>query len=290
MNDLIKQKERLHRELQKCLKRTLKHIQTLELKQEESLNWAQTKHEGLLLQSHLYLWKKGLHSLEVSDWENEGKSRVISLCPPLTGQEEVALRFRKSRKQRLAIPHLERELSKAIDRQTTIESQVASLEMTETLEELQPLQELLFPPRIIPPKPVKPVKLPYKEYFSSTGQKIWVGKKAQDNETLTFTLAHGNDWWLHVQGAPGSHVVIKSGKAPDSETLQDALQLALIHSQAKKQRQAEIIVTQQKYVSRFGKGPKNCGKVQVSQHKLYHITLDLQHFERIQKQTKAYTG
>ncbi|MGZ3633592.1 MAG: NFACT RNA binding domain-containing protein [Parachlamydiaceae bacterium] len=290
MNDLIKEKERFHRELQKRLKRTLKHVQMLTLKQEESLNWAQTKHEGLLLQSHLYLWKKGLHSLEVSDWENEGKSRVILLSPPLSGQEEVALRFRKSRKQRLAIPHVERELSKALERQKAIESQLTSLEAIETLEELQPFQELLFPPRIVQPKAIKPLKLPYKEYFSSTGQKIWVGKKAQDNETLTFTLAHGNDWWLHVQGAPGSHVVIKSGKAPDAETLQDALQLALIHSQAKKQRQAEVIVTQQKYVSRFGKGAKNCGKVQVSQHKLYSISLDLQHFERIQKQTKAHTG
>ncbi len=85
--------------------------------------------------------------------------------------------------------------------------------------------------------------MPYREFWSRSGLRIWVGKKAKDNDTLTFKLAHGSDFWLHVHGYPGSHVIIKinKGKDPDADTIQDALQLALYYSQAKSQGSSRCI-------------------------------------------------
>jgi predicted ribosome quality control (RQC) complex YloA/Tae2 family protein len=294
LNDLTKEKELLQRELLKRLKKASRRVHELQIKQQESLLWSTIHHEGLLLQANLYRWKRGLRALEVSDWENEGASRFISLSPPLSGQEEVAIRFKKSRKLRLAIPHMQRELSKALKIQNDIQLLIESLDKMGDIEEIQSFHEVIFPTPKSKPKisDKKQPPLPYREYFSATGKKIWVGKKAKDNEILTFSLANGNDWWLHAQGSPGSHVVIKDckGKDPDPETLQDALQLALVYSKAKNQGRADIIFSQQKYISRYGKGPKNCGKVQVSKHKLYQTTLDLKHFERIKKQQETHHG
>lgn len=87
-------------------------------------------------------------------------------------------------------------------------------------------------------------------------------------------MANGRDWWLHVRGCPGSHVIIRLDKnlEPDSETLKDALQLALYYSKARHQGEGEICFTQRKYVSRLGKN--KTGLVQISKHQTAWIRLD----------------
>lgn len=287
--DPVKEKHRLQGELCKHIKRFKGRLDLLQNKLLECQNWEQMHHEGLLLQSHLYRWRHGQRELKVEDWAQENLERTISLTPPLSGQEEVALRFRKSKKLRLGIPHSEREVHKVRLIVRTLEMLLGALEKMTELEELQFLRRQLFPPVLkqVQEQKKKALSLPYREYQSASGHAIWVGKKAKDNETLSFVLAHGSDWWLHVQGFPGSHVILRGFKQaePDPESLQDAMQLALFYSQAKKIGSADVIVTQQKYLSRFGKGKKNTGKVQVSKYKTLHICLDASRLERIKKQS-----
>ena len=105
---------------------------------------------------------------------------------------------------------------------------------------------------------------------------ILVGKNAKGNEKLTFTIAKGNDTWLHVTPMAGSHVVIKA-KLVNEDLLQDAMQLALYFSQARKQSQAEVLITKVKYVSRT----KTTGKVLVSKHKTRKVQLDLNRIKEL---------
>jgi predicted ribosome quality control (RQC) complex YloA/Tae2 family protein len=44
---------------------------------------------------------------------------------------------------------------------------------------------------------------------------ILVGKAAADNDVLTFKLASPRDFWFHVSGESGSHVVVRN---PDGLT------------------------------------------------------------------------
>lgn len=113
--------------------------------------------------------------------------------------------------------------------------------------------------------------------------KIWVGKNAKMNEKLTFQLANGRDWWLHVSGYPGSHVIIKMNKdqEPDPETLKDAFQLALYHSKARDMGEGEICFTQRKYVSRLGR--KKTGLVQISKHQTAWIRADPVRLQALKK-------
>lgn len=284
--------ERLQKETLKAINRAKGKVDKLLCNLEECLNWPKVHHEGQLLQSHLYLWKKGMKILTVNDWENNNIEREISLTPPLTGKEEVTKRFRTSKKLKKGIPHIERELTKAKDLVTALIEFAAHLEEIRNNEDILPILNALFPPKIEKPSPLTEVKrLPYREYFSSNGEVIWVGKTAQDNETLTFSLANGSDFWLHVQGAPGSHVIIKGFKRgePDPITVKEACQLALFYSQARKQGNADVIVTQQKFVTRFGKGEKNVGKVQVSKHSTTFVRLDLEKINTIRRQKPTPT-
>ena len=78
----------------------------------------------------------------------------------------------------------------------------------------------------------KKVKLTSKpmHYISSDGYDMYVGKNNLQNEELTFSFANGNDWWFHAKGAPGSHVIVKSGgdELPD-RTFEEAARLAGIN-------------------------------------------------------------
>jgi predicted ribosome quality control (RQC) complex YloA/Tae2 family protein len=103
--------------------------------------------------------------------------------------------------------------------------------------------------------------------------RIWVGRNARDNDTLTFRFARGNDLWLHARGQTGSHVVVPgTGEAgPDGETLLDAAELAAHFSAARGEAFVEVASTRCKYV-RKAKGAAP-GAVTFSQER----TIGLRH-------------
>ena len=74
-------------------------------------------------------------------------------------------------------------------------------------------------------------------YRSTTieGFEVLVGKGDAENDKLTFGVARPQDFWLHVAGPPGSHVVVMSrGEDIPDTTKQEAAELAVIHSSAYK--------------------------------------------------------
>lgn len=83
-----------------------------------------------------------------------------------------------------------------------------------------------------------PPRMPYHVHTSVDGVEVRVGRGASDNDELSCNPVHrdGSDWWLHVAGFPGSHVVIRSGddEFPSRlpETLRDAAVLAAVNSKA----------------------------------------------------------
>ena len=69
-----------------------------------------------------------------------------------------------------------------------------------------------------------------KTFTSYDGITIRVGENAKDNDALTES-AYPNEWWMHVSGHPGSHVVIEyEGDVVPKETKSDAASLAVHYS------------------------------------------------------------
>lgn len=68
-----------------------------------------------------------------------------------------------------------------------------------------------------------------KKYVSGNGIEIWVGMDDYSNDQLSIKVAHANDWWFHVSGMPGSHVLLRCGEAKldvQKSDLQEAAALA----------------------------------------------------------------
>ena len=90
---------------------------------------------------------------------------------------------------------------------------------------------------------------PYNLYRSLEGIEIRVGRSSSDNDQLSCNSEHrdGDDWWMHVSGSPGSHVVIRchDDDFPNKheETLADAALLAAQYSKGKHAGRVPVSLT-----------------------------------------------
>ncbi|HEY7413420.1 MAG TPA: NFACT RNA binding domain-containing protein [Vicinamibacteria bacterium] len=71
------------------------------------------------------------------------------------------------------------------------------------------------------------------------GFEVLVGKGDRDNDHLTFAVAEPHDFWMHVAGPPGSHVVVRNPDRLEElprAVLEQAAALAAYHSKARAAR------------------------------------------------------
>jgi predicted ribosome quality control (RQC) complex YloA/Tae2 family protein len=100
-----------------------------------------------------------------------------------------------------------------------------------------------------------------------------VGKTSRDNDHLTQKLARSEDFWLHVGGFGGSHVILRNPARlaiPPHQSLLEAAQLAAYFSQARNAAKVEVHYTQKKHVSK-PRGVK-AGLVTLRQFKSIRVT------------------
>jgi predicted ribosome quality control (RQC) complex YloA/Tae2 family protein len=86
-----------------------------------------------------------------------------------------------------------------------------------------------------------------RRFVSPDGFIVLVGRTASDNDIVTFALGAPHDFWLHVSGESGSHVIVRNPQAVDRlprETLRFAAALAAGYSKARNARRVAVHVTQ----------------------------------------------
>ena len=91
-----------------------------------------------------------------------------------------------------------------------------------------------------------------RRFFSSDGFEILVGKKAKDNDYLSFRVAKSLDLWLHAADYPGSHVIVRNPNRKEipNKTLLEAAQLAAFYSSGREQVKAAVNYTPKKFVNK----------------------------------------
>ncbi len=112
-----------------------------------------------------------------------------------------------------------------------------------------------------------------RRFLSPDGMEILVGRTARDNDALTFQIASQRDFWLHVAGCPGSHVIVRNPEGLDSlsrETLRFAAALAARHSKARTAGQVSVHVCQVKDVSKPRGAPP--GQVSLKRYRSVRVS------------------
>lgn len=93
-----------------------------------------------------------------------------------------------------------------------------------------------------------PERLPYWSY-ELKGWELRVGRSAKDNDALIKGHAHGRDLWLHAQGVPGSHVILRTGGKPvPRAVIEAAARLAAHFSRAKTSATVPVLVVERRHV------------------------------------------
>ena len=101
------------------------------------------------------------------------------------------------------------------------------------------------------------------EYTVPPGWIVLAGRNDADNDYLSLRMAAPNDWWFHVRGLPGSHVILRvpSGQEPDRHIIKIAAAIAAHHSKARQGGIVPVSATRARYVTK-PRGAKS-GTVQI---------------------------
>jgi len=109
------------------------------------------------------------------------------------------------------------------------------------------------------------------EYELDGGWIVLAGRTEADNDRLSIKLARPNDWWFHVRGMPGSHVLLRSREdvEPDRETLKRAASVAAYHSKARQGGVVAVSCTRARFVTK-PRGAK-AGTVQIRKESVLKV-------------------
>ena len=108
-------------------------------------------------------------------------------------------------------------------------------------------------------------------YTLAEGWTILAGRTEADNDRLSLRMARPNDWWFHVRGMPGSHVVLQvpSGREPSNAILRQAAAVAAYHSKARAGGSVAVSATRARFV-RKPRGAKP-GTVQIRRETVFKV-------------------
>jgi len=295
----------LARELERAFRKEIKATERRLAKVQESLAEAERAPEleraGELLKAQLGSVKRGDARVVARDFTT-GEEVVIELDPKLSPSENLARIFKRYQK---AVRSLTKagaqaeELGEAMARLAALDAERESIDEAEALEAFRARpdvatlvrkhtpRETAGPPAERRDKPVKigkyevPRRLLPRRYRTAGGLEIWVGRSDEGNDLLSTRLAAGNDLFFHLDGAPGSHVVLRTAgrKDPPSEAVLDACELAVHFSKAKNATRADLHIVPIKNVSK-PKGAKP-GLVMVHGGRTFHLKRMGTRLERI---------
>lgn len=97
----------------------------------------------------------------------------------------------------------------------------------------------------------------YRQYTSTNGFTILVGKNSRDNSYLTLKIAKPDDIFFHASDFPGSHVILQTnGTIPPRDDLQDAACLAAYFSKGKDKKVVHVDYTEKNNVTKPRKAPQ----------------------------------
>ncbi|MFC4453187.1 NFACT family protein [Deinococcus sonorensis] len=222
---------------------------------------AHERQEADLLMAYQHQVPAGASTVLLPAFDGSGEV-PLSLEPQLTAVQNAEKRYTRARRR-------EEVYLRLAEREEGLRAELAEVQRDRAaledapLERLEQLQAQL--------EQARPDRSPYgARYTSPGGYEVLVGRNNKENATLTHRVGRSMDHWFHVQGFPGSHVLVRSGgrelQTPD---VLFAAQLAAYHSKARQSGNVAVDYTRIKHVWR----PRgaSAGQVHYTQQKTVYV-------------------
>lgn len=247
-------------------------LEALERDRREGASWAALEPLAQSLVASGNLSRRGEVDRRVWDYTRDPpEEATLPLDPAKSVRENAEDLFRKVHrgKARLAATHEHADAARQeLDRLPARREEIASCE---NLGELFPrgrqAGRAAVPQarRTLPPG-VAAVALP-KDF---TG---YAGKSAEGNDTVTFKLGRGGDFWFHAEDYAGCHVVVRCPSGVEDlpyDVEQAAALYAAAHSGAPPGNRLAVAVSRCKYLRRVKGSP---GRVMMGAHRTLFVDL-----------------
>ncbi|MFT5142027.1 MAG: putative ribosome quality control (RQC) complex YloA/Tae2 family protein [Rhodothermales bacterium] len=219
------------------------------------------EHWGHLLMASFAAARAGSESVTAPDLFGDGRAVQIAMDPALTGAENANRYYDRARRSRRAREEAEKRVDSArrLAADTAgLRTQIRLIEDGKTLRTFtKDNEDALASLRGAGAGGGKTNSVPFREYILPSGDVVWVGRNAKQNDQLTFRHAQKHDIWMHARGVAGSHTVLRRpGKTgmPGPDVIEAAASIAAFHSKARGSGLVPVIVTERKYVRKPRKG------------------------------------
>lgn len=281
-NEARRELEEFRRELKVQLERAALAREVAQSGLEESLDAAKKAGEfqqrAELLLAYQYQIPEGTNSVTVTDYE--GNEVELKWSADRSAKEEAARLFERAKRAKLGSNRVREQLSRIEEELADIRalmSQVVHAEDAESLHKSKVYADAkgYFRKQQVYGK--SPEDRPFeghriKKLFGPRGYVLLLGENSSANDYLTLRIAKPNDWWFHVRGSAGAHVVLQTQGKPDHvppEVMRYAALIAAQHSPQKHSSYVPVDYTLKKYVRRIKGGA--LGVVQYSHEKTLHV-------------------
>ncbi|MBQ3063634.1 MAG: NFACT family protein [Clostridia bacterium] len=221
------------------------------------------KRMGDLIVANCYALARGDERVTLTDYEDyreDGSFGTVevALDPRLSPTANAQRYYKKYNKSKTAKAELARQIAigeAELAYLDTVETALASAETpTDLLEIREELARAGYASRVrMVERRGRGTPTPgFAEYRTSGGYRVLCGKNNLQNEHITHKIATKNDFWFHVKGMPGSHVVmLLEGKAePPAADFTEAASIAAIFSAADGAPMTEVDYTLIRHLKR----------------------------------------
>ena len=217
---------------------------------DKTLEYEEVKHTADLLSANIYLLKKGMDSVTITDWERES-SITIPLDPALSPNENLEKWYSRYRKDKTA-----NALSKEEAERTEKEIEERKAFYSSLLSPETPLERLKKEAQGESSKEERIKEGRPGVWLKSNGWDIIVGRNAKENDEILRSYTRGSDIWMHTRDFSGGYIIIKAQKdrTVPLPVLLDGASLAIHFSKARKNGKADLYYTQVKYLRRVKGG------------------------------------
>ena len=211
---------------------------------------------GELITTNLYRMERGQSRLTAQNYSDENCAYMdIPLDVRLSPQENAARYFKQYAKAKTAEKYLTAQLQKGGEELQYLESVLQELAQAESEQDFNDIRTELTDGGYLRGRGKKQPGFQRaskpREFRSSAGLRILVGRNNRQNDRLTTKDADKRDIWLHTQKIHGSHVILCTGGAePDEQSLMEAASLAAYFSQAQGSTKVPVDYTPVKFVKK----------------------------------------
>ena len=254
--------------IQNAEKRISKKLQILTSELESCEEGEKYRLWGDLITANIYRLKRGQDSCILENYYGETEEVKIPLDKRLTPAQNAQKYYKKYSKSKSAKEHLAVQIKLAREEGDYMATVADSLSRAETEKEISEIRSELYhsgyASKMKNYSEKKKITPSFMKYKTSGGYTLLCGRNNLANDYITFKVSEKSDWWFHVKGMPGSHVLMQcpKGVEPSELDFTEACMVAAVNSKAADSAAVDVDYTPVKHVKKISASKPG--------HVLYH--------------------